>query len=193
MRATLRELCDPAGLDDLWDRKWWDKCRRLQKALDVAEARAQKRELRRLDEEWQIRRWNHLLYMLVHWPSAWEELTDSGSLTISCHSVEWAESFYTLPAIPSDDLEETVQETFREAMADLEDLGPSPGCRKRAGSRRRGGMWQNGRTAEGTGRSRFRLAADVRELSAFVRICPRSKSFAAPCPRSHVRGSIGNR
>ena len=59
--------------------------------------------------------------MLVRWPSAWEELPDAGSLTIRCYAQEWSESGSSA-AIRSDDLEESPEETFRLALADLEDL-----------------------------------------------------------------------
>lgn len=74
MRGTLRELCDPAGTDDLWERQWWDKRRRLKQVLDYAEARAQQVEPRCLTDEYQLRRLWHLLFIIVHCPSHWEAL-----------------------------------------------------------------------------------------------------------------------
>ena len=121
MRETLRELSDPAATDDRWERHWWDRRRRLKQVLDFAEARAQQTEPRCLTDEYQLRRLWHLLYIIVHCPGHWEALPDSGFVTISCHALEWSESGSSA-AIRSDDLEESPEETFRLALADLDAL-----------------------------------------------------------------------
>ena len=121
MRETLRELCDPTGTDDVWEHQWWHKLHRLKQVLNFAEATAQQAEPRCLTDEYQIRRLSYLLTMLVHWPEAWEHLPDSGSLTIRCYAQEWSE-LGSSAAIRSDDLEETLEETFELALADLQDL-----------------------------------------------------------------------
>eukprot|EP00435_Cladocopium_sp_Y103_P059959 s238_g21.t1 len=121
MRETLRELCDTPRDDASWEMLWCDKRRRLRQVLNFAEARAQQQQVRCLTDEYQIKRFNYLLYMLVHWPIAWAELPDGGSLTIRCFAEDWSTSGSSAE-IREDDLEETKEDACRHALEDLERL-----------------------------------------------------------------------
>ena len=72
--------------------------------------------MRCLTDEFQLRRFNYLLYLLVHWPSDMVSLADHESATMQCFAQDWSECSAELRKA---ELEESQEDCFRKALADL--------------------------------------------------------------------------